>query len=208
MMTPTKENYWGTMGSPMISFMDLSMINEHYYCKRICIEKRTKTKCENGGFPHPRDCGGKCICPGGYGGTLCDERPNDLGAVLYATSEWQHLYMTHYNLYKDIDYLKRTYWIKPNSTSPEKVSMEVKMTLINKNLDVGGCVFAGVEIKTNEDKTLTGHRLCSPKDLGGVLKSPCNYSKNSSHIVPVIFYAYNRPEIMIVAKLEYHYVPC
>ncbi|RCN38036.1 astacin, partial [Ancylostoma caninum] len=32
-MTPKKSHYMGTLGSPMISFIDLSMINEHYYCK-------------------------------------------------------------------------------------------------------------------------------------------------------------------------------
>ncbi|EYB81875.1 hypothetical protein Y032_0372g153 [Ancylostoma ceylanicum] len=156
-MTPTEKNYMGTLGSPMISFIDLSLINEHYNCKRICTKTRNPAKCENGGFPHPRDCS-KCICPGGYGGRLCDKRPDDLGAILNATTGWQHLYMTHYNLHKDIDYLKRTYWIKPSSPADQNVKIQVKMSIINRNLDVEGCVFAGVEIKTNADQTVTGHR--------------------------------------------------
>ncbi|RCN32113.1 astacin [Ancylostoma caninum] len=127
MMTPKKDHYMGTIGSPMISFIDLSMINEHYYCKTKCVN--SGTRCENGGFPHPRDCS-ECICPGGYGGRLCNERvlvkckksclklkrkvfqPNDLGDVRNATSNWTDLFMTHYNPSKDLDYLKRTYWIK------------------------------------------------------------------------------------------------
>ncbi|KIH57251.1 astacin [Ancylostoma duodenale] len=158
-MTTKKDNYMGTLGSPMISFIDLSMINEHYDCKRRCV--KAGTKCKNGGFPHPRNCS-ICICPGGYGGRLCDERPDDLGDVLNATDNWKHLYMTHYNLHNDTDYLKRTYWIKPSS---EKVKIEVMMTLINRDLDVEGCVLADVEIKTNEDQTVTGHRVRREADV-------------------------------------------
>ncbi|RCN32114.1 astacin [Ancylostoma caninum] len=150
MMTPKNDHYMGTIGSPMISFIDLSMINEHYYCKTKCVG----TRCENGGFPHPRDCS-ECICPGGYGGRLCNELPNDLGGILNATSNSKILFMTHYNTHRDLDYLKRTYWIKPTE---ENVKIEVNMTIINGNLDVPGCALAGVEIKNEEDKTVTGHR--------------------------------------------------
>ncbi|RCN32111.1 hypothetical protein ANCCAN_22087 [Ancylostoma caninum] len=204
MMTPKKDHYMGTIGSPMISFIDLSMINEHYYCKQKCV--RSRTQCENGGFPHPRNCS-ECICPGGYGGRLCNELPNDLGGILNATSDSKILFMTHYNTHTDpdIDYLKRTYWIRPTE---ENVKIEVNMTIINGNLDVPGCALAGVEIKNEEDKTVTGHRLCSTEDLGVPFVSPCYSSKNLSHVVPVIFYSYRSPKIMILAGLNYRQVPC
>ncbi|KAL6741694.1 hypothetical protein Aduo_014923 [Ancylostoma duodenale] len=193
-MTLKKDHYMGTIGSPMISFIDLSMINEHYYCKKICVDKKSRTKCKNGGFPHPRNCS-ECICPGGYGGRLCDKRPNDSGAVLNATPHWEPLNTKHHNPRNDSDYLKKTYWIK----------IEVKMTHINGNLDVPGCVFAGVEIKNGTDQTVTGHRLCSTNDIGVVFTSPCNSSSNPSHLVPVIFYSYGLPRIKIEAELKYRY---
>uniref|UniRef100_A0A8L8KBF5 Metalloendopeptidase n=1 Tax=Heligmosomoides polygyrus TaxID=6339 RepID=A0A8L8KBF5_HELPZ len=74
-MIPLDGNYNRTMGSPFISFIDLSMMNEHYQCKEGCKESPS-VKCERGGFPHPRNCQ-KCICPGGYGGTRCHERVRD-----------------------------------------------------------------------------------------------------------------------------------
>ncbi|RCN45387.1 astacin, partial [Ancylostoma caninum] len=64
--------YQRTMGSHLISFLDLSMMNEHYNCKAMC-PKSTSAKCKNGGFPHPRNCK-TCICPSGFGGDLCDQR--------------------------------------------------------------------------------------------------------------------------------------
>lgn len=32
------------------------------------------TQCKNGGFPNPSKCS-QCICPWGFGGALCDQRP-------------------------------------------------------------------------------------------------------------------------------------
>ncbi|RCN32112.1 hypothetical protein ANCCAN_22088 [Ancylostoma caninum] len=76
------------------------------------------------------------------------------------------------------------------------------------NLDVPGCALAGVEIKNGTDKTVTGHRLCSREDVGVIFESPCYSSSNSSHVVPVIFYSYRSPRIMILANLKYRQVPC
>ncbi|KAE9412789.1 hypothetical protein Angca_007913, partial [Angiostrongylus cantonensis] len=47
-------------------------------------------KCENEGYPHPRNCS-MCICPSGYGGDLCDQRPPGCGDNFMATGENQTL---------------------------------------------------------------------------------------------------------------------
>ncbi|VDO98319.1 unnamed protein product [Heligmosomoides polygyrus] len=88
-IVPHNRKHQRTMGSPFISFIDLSMINEHYNCKALC-NRRTSVKCERGGFPHPRDCR-RCICPGGYAGTRCTERPKGCGRTVNATEEWKTL---------------------------------------------------------------------------------------------------------------------
>ncbi|KAE9412646.1 hypothetical protein Angca_003791, partial [Angiostrongylus cantonensis] len=59
-------NYQMTMVSEIISFSDIYMINEHYGCNERC-NKSTSAKCENEGYPHPRNCS-MYICPSGYGG--------------------------------------------------------------------------------------------------------------------------------------------
>ncbi|PIO56437.1 hypothetical protein TELCIR_22164 [Teladorsagia circumcincta] len=77
-----------TLGSKFIAFYDLLMMNMFYNCTDAC--KDEETHCRNGGFLHPRNCS-KCICPSGYGGRLCDERPPGCGEELTANETWQTL---------------------------------------------------------------------------------------------------------------------
>ncbi|RCN50275.1 astacin [Ancylostoma caninum] len=71
-MIPNDPKYVETLGSPIISFYELLMINKHYGCDKNCKPDES-AKCKNGGFPHPRNCK-TCVCPSGYGGTLCGRR--------------------------------------------------------------------------------------------------------------------------------------
>ncbi|RCN33433.1 astacin, partial [Ancylostoma caninum] len=88
-MIPTDVNHQETIGSEMLSFVDISMMNDHYGCKERC-DPKISAQCENGGFPHPRRCS-ECICPGGYGGRTCAERPRGCGDVIEATTSWTQL---------------------------------------------------------------------------------------------------------------------
>ncbi|EYC36909.1 hypothetical protein Y032_0844g2648 [Ancylostoma ceylanicum] len=88
-MVPFDTNYQETLGSPFISFIDLSMLNHHYGCKSKCDPKKS-AQCSVGGFPHPRDCS-RCVCPGGYGGKRCTERPAGCGKILQASAEFETL---------------------------------------------------------------------------------------------------------------------
>ncbi|KAK6745418.1 hypothetical protein RB195_011878 [Necator americanus] len=190
-MVPFDVDYQETLGSEMISFTDLSMINRHYGCKAKC-ERRKSAKCEHGGFPHPRNCS-TCICPSGYGGALCNERPDGCGSVLEAKPKWTKLVdvLGSGKLTKE-DYKKCNYWIE----SPENTKIEVKLVRFPDGLAIDGCHWAGVEIKTNKDQTLTGYRFCAKEDAGVTLKSHTN-------LVPII--TYNRAwETKIV--LQYRYV--
>ncbi|KAK5975088.1 Astacin [Trichostrongylus colubriformis] len=85
-IVPKDEMYQQTLGSPFISFTDFSLVNEHYHCKENCPRAKSAS-CQNGGFPHPRDCQ-KCVCPGGYGGRLCNERPQECGRTIKSTPAW------------------------------------------------------------------------------------------------------------------------
>ncbi|KIH57905.1 astacin [Ancylostoma duodenale] len=176
-MIPFDTNYVETLGSPFISFIDLSMMNEHYGCKARC-NPQTSAKCSQGGFPHPRNCS-RCICPSGYGGALCNERPAGCGAILQATTEFQTL--------RDVIgeggdtkeyFVKCHYWIQ----SPPGKRIEVKIEKLTHGYAVEGCTYEGVEIKANSNHKLTGYRFCAPEDAGMVLRS------QGSNLVPIITY--------------------
>ncbi|KAE9420785.1 hypothetical protein Angca_003973, partial [Angiostrongylus cantonensis] len=58
-----------TMGSELIAFIDIFVINQHYGCNAKC-DMPASAKCVHGEFPHPRNCY-LCTCQGGYSGILC-----------------------------------------------------------------------------------------------------------------------------------------
>ncbi|EPB79330.1 astacin [Ancylostoma ceylanicum] len=73
-MTPKDRKYHKTMGSPLISFTDLAMVNKHHNCEDSCRGK--PTECANRGFPNPNNCD-ICVCPSGYGGDRCEDKVTD-----------------------------------------------------------------------------------------------------------------------------------
>ncbi|KAK6037303.1 hypothetical protein COOONC_25192, partial [Cooperia oncophora] len=79
--------------------------------------------------------------------------------------------------------------------SPEGTEIEVKLVNFTKGLSVDGCSYAGVEIKTNKDQTLTGYRFCSPDAAGTILRSYINR-------VPIM--TYNRI-VKTTTVLEYRH---
>ncbi|KAK6055661.1 hypothetical protein COOONC_06834 [Cooperia oncophora] len=86
------------------------------------------------------------------------------------------------------------YWIE----SPNGTEIEVRLVNFTKGLSVDGCSYAGVEIKTNEDQTLTGYRFCSPDAAGTTLRSYTNR-------VPIM--TYNRI-VKTTTVLEYRHGTC
>ncbi|PIO63625.1 astacin [Teladorsagia circumcincta] len=109
-IVPKDINYTETLGSSIIAFYDLLMMNIYYNCTDAC--KDEKTKCHNKGFVHPRNCS-KCICPSGYGGQLCDERPAGCGEELNASETWKTLEDNlNGNETGPDGYSRCNYWIK------------------------------------------------------------------------------------------------
>ncbi|KJH40477.1 astacin [Dictyocaulus viviparus] len=182
-------NYMPTLGSPMISFYEKLMMNVHYECNDCT--KETSAACQNGGFPHPRNCM-ICICPSGYGGDLCDRRPDGCGSVLKANESFQSLVDT---VGVDtippgrVQFYMCHYWIE--AQPGEKI--EVILDSFSRGFQVEGCKYAGVEIKTGSDKRYTGYRFCSPSSSGTRLVSTYN-------VVPIITYNLRRPS---TARLRY-----
>ncbi|KHJ74947.1 hypothetical protein OESDEN_25437 [Oesophagostomum dentatum] len=142
--------------------------------------KGQANRCKMGGFPHPRDCS-RCICPSGYGGQYCDQRPAGCGKVVSATPKYEILRDTigdrSAGTTEREDFMKCNYWI----TAPAGKQIDVRIVSFTKGVAVDGCSYAGVEIKTHKDQRLTGYRFCAPEDAGITLRS-------SSNVVPVITY--------------------
>uniref|UniRef100_A0A7I4Y0W3 Zinc metalloproteinase n=1 Tax=Haemonchus contortus TaxID=6289 RepID=A0A7I4Y0W3_HAECO len=194
-LVPFDIDYQKTLGSPFISFTDISMLNELYGCKKWCDGKAI-VKCENGGYPHPRFCW-KCVCPGGYAGRRCTERPDEgCGKTIEASKNWKTLsnVLGNRTVRRVLEkYNKCNYWIQ----SPEGTEIEVKLKYFSKKFAVDGCPYAGVEIKTNENQQLTGYRFCSPDAAGTKLRSHTNR-------VPIIIW---NKIYLSKTILRYRYVP-
>ncbi|CAJ0590744.1 unnamed protein product [Cylicocyclus nassatus] len=171
-----------TMGSHFVSFYDKLMMNTHYSCLDKCKKNPSAAKCALGGFPNPKDCT-KCVCPGGYGGRLCNERPSGCGDVLQASTSYlkfeDNIGQSWIKKSSENDYfLKCHYWIE----APLGRTIEIKFHNFTDRVATDGCYFAGVEIKTQKDQRSTGYRVCSGNYTGELFKSERN-------IVPIITYS-------------------
>ncbi|KIH64248.1 astacin, partial [Ancylostoma duodenale] len=109
-MSPKDKNYNRTMGSPFVSFLDRYIINQHYNCKEKCASTESP-QCQNKGFQDPKNCSA-CVCPGGYGGQLCDQKPNACGSKLNAEQDWNNVTEVIYKHEGDSDYSTCTTWIE------------------------------------------------------------------------------------------------
>ncbi|KAK5974025.1 Zinc metalloproteinase [Trichostrongylus colubriformis] len=184
--------YQAAMGSHMLSFIDKSTINDHYKCKEKC-PMATSAKCKNNGFPHPRNCS-ECICPNGYGGALCDERPNGCGATLKAKKEWQYLIdRLGFGEEERDEFTFCNYWIE----APERFAVEIEIVSISDGFDEDGCVLGGVEIKSKDDQTVTGYRFCSPLDYNTLLVS------NSSRVPVITFSRFLEHQIVLQYRIAF-----
>ncbi|PIO70379.1 hypothetical protein TELCIR_07770 [Teladorsagia circumcincta] len=150
--------------------------------------KGARTQCDNGGFVHPRNCS-KCICPSGYGGALCNERPAGCGTVQHATRNWTILEDKLNGSKAGPDgFIRCNYWIK----APPGKGIEVEVMEVPVKYGVDGCTYAGVEIKTHPDPRRTGYRFCTNSFVGTKLMS-------NASTIPVITFILEdllKPELL------------
>nr|CDJ85414.1 Peptidase M12A domain containing protein [Haemonchus contortus] len=189
-MKPKNARYLRTMGSHMISFYDISIINTHYKCNAVCATKGAK--CVNGGKRNPKNCNA-CICPAGYGGALCSLRPAGCGAVLTAAATWKSKKVVlgnATNFVRRDTYTMCNDWIK----APAGKKVQVQVTVMKGVLCYNGCWTHGIEFKTLPDKLTTNPRACCEGQLKQVITSNINPT-------PVINYnSYQQSEITYLYK--------
>ncbi|CAJ0607807.1 unnamed protein product [Cylicocyclus nassatus] len=146
-----------------------------------------------GGYPNPRDCS-KCICPRGYGGASCDERPQakKCGETLTASSKANTIAYTLGNIVNTEemeDFEECYYWIQNPGRKTIKMTIkkvEVKFSDMPESgyytSLASGCSTGGIEIKAQKDQLLSGYRFCDPDANEGKTIT------SSNDIVPVIIY--------------------
>ncbi|PIC26888.1 hypothetical protein B9Z55_019329 [Caenorhabditis nigoni] len=137
----------------------------------------TSAQCTNGGFPNPRNCA-ICICPSGYGGNLCDQRPPGCGDNLNATTAWQSFTNTIGDGLPTLrdNHTMCNYWVR----APANQSVEIRISGLT-TVTIDGCIFGGIEIKSHKDQKLTGYRYCSSADQNTVRRS-------TGSLVPIILF--------------------
>ncbi|RCN48545.1 astacin [Ancylostoma caninum] len=193
-MIPKDVNYNTTMGSPFVSFIDKVMVNRHYNCSAKCAHKPV-LHCNFSGFADPKDCK-KCVCPDGYGGDLCGERPSDCGVEVWAPRNGSERTLTKSinNAGSSDEYKTCTTWIRAESNT----RIVIKLVSISGGPQESiGCDMAGVEIKTKDDQTLTGYRFCSDTDSNIILESNLT-------LIPIIYYSKESTDMIVT--LNYYSV--
>ncbi|CAJ0595789.1 unnamed protein product [Cylicocyclus nassatus] len=142
-----------------------------------CKKLKSAAQCKRG-FPNPRDCS-QCICPGGYGGPLCDQRPYGCGKTLEATDKLQTF----------------SYTLGQSGNTAQRKGRRVYIRIkdVFSQWIGPGCFTGGLEIKPQKDQRLTGYRYCKQSSAGKVFESEVD-------LVPVILY---RDRGMVIAQWEY-----
>ncbi|KAH7711441.1 CRE-NAS-32 protein [Aphelenchoides avenae] len=170
-MMAKKPIYQHTMGNTVGPiFNDIKFVNMYNDCMY-----KDGVKCENDGFPHPRDCS-KCICPEGFGGRTCIERqqgwPLSCGTQFTAGPEWQTATVRvlapvgvgPYTAEED----KRIsiypacchYWIKGKG---KRVMLKFDRVYSGPEFEcTNACDYGATEVKW-ENLTMGGARVCCPQ---------------------------------------------
>ncbi|KAL3087732.1 hypothetical protein niasHS_008032 [Heterodera schachtii] len=151
-----------------LSFKDAAIINK-IYCDENC--KNTENKCQNGGYPNPKNCN-QCLCPVGYGGEKekCGIVENEGNCQTDGSTEivadWQIRTLKPKvkvsNKKKDASF--GCHWqIKPKYYN--KVIIKLKW-LNEKMLSCGDpCGTFRVEIKYRKDKRARGAFICCSEQI-------------------------------------------
>ncbi|WKY09622.1 hypothetical protein Q1695_002184 [Nippostrongylus brasiliensis] len=169
-LKPKIGRYLQTEGSRFVSFYDIKMLNLYYKCEAVCAG--TTTKCKNGGFPNPKNCN-VCVCPGGYGGALCDQRPAGCGETLVAKAAWATKTFTfgtpNVKTLRD-NFMLCNHWI----SGPANKKIQIRVTAL-KGVQCGiGCRTNSIEPKYFEDQMVVNPRICCANMLNQIVTSALN----------------------------------
>ncbi|PAV64158.1 hypothetical protein WR25_01495 [Diploscapter pachys] len=180
-MVSKNAEYQRTMGSSIVAYSDIRNINMYYSCKPTCTAAQNQIKCLNSGTKNPRDCS-TCICPVGYAGATCNERPNNGGETITPTANLQTLDITVGDPASSTStwrpsYMIKTYWF----TVPAGQKLEMQITAMQNNQCQYGCPFASLEFKYGSYPQLVDPKYCCPEHLNKPYSSTRNPTVLNAH---------------------------
>ncbi|PAV81006.1 hypothetical protein WR25_19430 [Diploscapter pachys] len=146
-----------------------------------CTAAQNQIKCLNAGMKNPRNCS-TCICPVGYAGATCNQRPNNGGKTIIPTANWQTMTITVGNSASSANtwrpsYMIKTYWF----TVPTGRKLEMKITGMQNSHCNYGCSFASLEFKYGPYPELVDPKYCCPEHLNKVYSSTRNPTVLNAH---------------------------
>uniref|UniRef100_A0A914EAS4 Metalloendopeptidase n=1 Tax=Acrobeloides nanus TaxID=290746 RepID=A0A914EAS4_9BILA len=157
---PLYQNTMGQRTGP--SFNDILLVNRHYGCLNQCP---TSLVCQNGGFQNPANCT-KCICPGGFWGSLCEQRdpgsnPGICGSTVQATCDWQTLNGSAGSNVAQVNTFPGSCWWHIQALQGQQIEIQFQNA---GGYCSSGCFYGAVEAKMGKFENV-GYRFCCPDDL-------------------------------------------
>ncbi|EGT46507.1 hypothetical protein CAEBREN_23641 [Caenorhabditis brenneri] len=187
---PKQAKYEKTMGLRRASFYDMVTINSRYSCS--CPNSLA---CKNGGYTNPANCS-QCVCPEGFGGTLCTGSPNN-NIQLTAENYWKGYWISFG--YNNKVLTTNYYMAYLIVNAPADKTIEVRVTDMTDFTCAYGCNYNGVELKVMGDPRVTNPVFCCKDDVG-VLNTV--YSSKQNPLPIVLHQRYGSSRVSI----NYRYV--
>uniref|UniRef100_A0A8R1DT52 Zinc metalloproteinase n=1 Tax=Caenorhabditis japonica TaxID=281687 RepID=A0A8R1DT52_CAEJA len=191
LMKPKQPEYERTMGNRRVGFYDIEKINKYYNCK---CEK--ELKCDNGGYTNPANCS-KCVCPKGYFGDLCNQRPRQNYHELAAATYFQQKTIEFkYNFTGDnFNYYTSTFvYINAPNNTPVQIMLREMNGIVCEN----GCNQNGIEIKTRSDiKSVSPIVCCKDQEFSKQIFT----SKNNPTIIELYSSVANNATVTFLYRL-------
>ncbi|GMS90911.1 hypothetical protein PENTCL1PPCAC_13086, partial [Pristionchus entomophagus] len=147
---PAYKIYQEAMMGRLPTFYDILGVNKHFNCGANC--KNTVT-CANGGVQDVNNCN-KCLCPVGWAGDLCDQRPAGTKTIL-VTNALQKKRIKMNPGVKTTEYKTEFYLLQAPA------GMKVQMT--PKALGTrwsNSCDQMGIDVKFLQDARPAGLQVC------------------------------------------------
>ncbi|KAK6049827.1 hypothetical protein COOONC_12668 [Cooperia oncophora] len=124
-ITPSDPSYLRTMGSPILSFYDIVMVNRHYNCDgckhsnlQLNVNTPTRLCAQMEEFQIPENAM-YAFAHTATAARLCDELPEGCGEILEASLDWKSKTFTFddFDVGRDREHIFCNYWIEVSHIS-------------------------------------------------------------------------------------------
>ncbi|GMT33873.1 hypothetical protein PFISCL1PPCAC_25171 [Pristionchus fissidentatus] len=147
---PAYKVYQEGMMGRLPTFYDILGVNKHFNCAANC---KSSISCSNGGIQDVNNCS-KCLCPLGWAGDKCTQRPAGTKTVA-ATTTMQTMRSNFDKSTKGIEYKTQYYLFQAPAGMKVQMTPKVLGTRWSNSCDP-----MGIEIKFLKDARPSGLQVC------------------------------------------------